>query len=132
MYRFSKITITQSRFLGSQWSLCEVCMFNIYIYIYIYIYVCVCVCVSVCVYIKKSWFWNEIWYLTMSSTAWPICFDRKVASAKYLPYWLHIYGFSPVCVLICYFNLLDQVNLLSHWIHIYGFSPECVVTCFDI
>ena len=42
-------------------------------------------------------------------------------------YWLHWYGFSPVCILRWVLRLLLCVRALSHWLQLYGFSPECIL-----
>lgn len=35
-----------------------------------------------------------------------------------------VYGFSPVCVRLCVFNVLELTNDRSHRLHLYGFSPR--------
>ena len=41
--------------------------------------------------------------------------------------WLHLYGFSPVCVLICRLRPPLYLKALSQWLHLYGFSPVCSI-----
>jgi len=42
---------------------------------------------------------------------------------------LHLYGFSPVCVLKCVFKLKYNEKFFPHISHLWGFSPECTNEC---
>ena len=44
---------------------------------------------------------------------------------KALSHWLHVYGFSPVCVLWWSITLLFNEKVLPYWLHRCGFSTVC-------
>ena len=44
-------------------------------------------------------------------------------------YWLHSFGFSPVCILMWVLRLLLCVKALPHRLQLYGFYPECSLRC---
>ena len=54
-------------------------------------------------------------------------------SLSWLPetnsHWLHLFGFSPVCVFKCLFKSPAQREALSHWLHLFDFSPLCFFKC---
>jgi len=41
----------------------------------------------------------------------------------------HLYGFSPVWILLCVTRLSDRVNRLLQTVHLNGSSPECLRLC---
>ena len=54
---------------------------------------------------------------------------RKLGSEHAKSHWLHLFGFSPLCVFKCFLKLLASENAKSHWLHLFNFSPLCVFKC---
>ena len=44
-------------------------------------------------------------------------------------HWLHLLGFSPLCVFKCLHKELVSEQAKSHWLHLFDFSPLCVFKC---
>ena len=42
---------------------------------------------------------------------------------------VHLYYFSPMCILRCNFRSKLCEKALSYWLHLYGFSPVCLIRC---
>ena len=59
-----------------------------------------------------------------------VCLVSLLKLLKHLPHTLHLYGFSPVCVLVHFCRLPSELKHLSHTLHLYGFYPVCVLVCF--
>lgn len=57
------------------------------------------------------------------------CTLTFAANEKCLSQYLHLYGFSPVWVLLCSFNLCASLNILPHCMHPKGFSPVWIIMC---
>ena len=47
-------------------------------------------------------------------------------------HWLHLWGFSPVCVFKWSIRWIAWENSWLHWLHLWGFSAQCVFKCFFI
>ena len=69
-----------------------------------------------------------IWFLP--SVCVLRCFKCSDICEKALSHRLHLYGFSPVCILIWTLRWPVCEKALSQWLHWYGFSPVCVLRCF--
>jgi len=54
---------------------------------------------------------------------------RVDAWEKLFPHWVHVYGFSPVWILMCVLRFPLSVKLFPHWVHVYGFSPAWILMC---
>ena len=50
---------------------------------------------------------------------------QKVAKS----HWLHLFVFSPLCILECVLKLLAWTEAKSHWLHLFDFSPLWIFTC---
>ena len=64
----------------------------------------------------------------------PVCvvmlLCRWPEEARLYLHWLHLYGFSPVCLcLMCIFKSPVVMLEYSHIVHLWGFSPEWVLLC---
>jgi len=44
-------------------------------------------------------------------------------------HWLHLLGFSPLCVFKCLHKEFVSEQAKSHWLHLFDFSPLCVFKC---
>ena len=58
-----------------------------------------------------------------------MCFPRLTVLVKLFPHVLHAYGPSPVCILMCFPRLTVFVKLIPHVQHVYGFPPVCIIIC---
>ncbi len=58
-----------------------------------------------------------------------MCSLRVCLSLKLFPHWSHEYGFSPVWILVCPSRARFCLKLFPHWSHVYGFSPVWVFRC---
>ena len=58
-----------------------------------------------------------------------MCVLRFSDSVNFFPHVLHVYGFSPVCILMCLMRFPLLVQLFPHILHVYGFSPVCILKC---
>ncbi|KOX80620.1 hypothetical protein WN51_05475, partial [Melipona quadrifasciata] len=45
-------------------------------------------------------------------------------------HWSHLYGFSPVCTLLCILRFSESVKPLPQMSQTYGFSPVWIRLCF--
>ena len=41
-------------------------------------------------------------------------------------HWLHLYDFTPECILKCLFKSPVWLEAYSHWLHLYDFTPEWI------
>ena len=51
------------------------------------------------------------------------------AAVKFFPHILHVYDFSPVCVLMWVLRFPAWLKFFPHVLHVYGFSPVCIFMC---
>ena len=68
--------------------------------------------------------WSHLWLMWVFK-----CDFRLEILMKECPHWLHLFTFSPVCVLTWFFREAPTENKTPHSLHLYGFSPVCVRLC---
>jgi len=61
---------------------------------------------------------------------WRLWFCKLQDWLKHLLYSEHLYGLSPVWILLWPFRLEDWLNALSHTLHLNGFSPLWILLCW--
>ena len=61
------------------------------------------------------------WYIV----AWlhDLIFLKVPASEDAKSHWLHLFNFSPLCVLKCLLKFSAQEDVKSHWLHLFGLLP---------
>ena len=74
--------------------------------------------------------WLQQMFLMLLCT-WRLCVCKLPESRKLLLHSEHLYGLSPVWILMWTFRLPDWLNALSHMWHLYGFSPLWILLCLS-
>ena len=54
------------------------------------------------------------------------CLHKLLGSENAKSRWLHLFGFSPLCIFKCVLKLLEREDAKSHWLHLLDFSPLCL------
>ena len=97
------------------------------------VFSCVFVSVPFCVKAFTTLI-TSVWFI--SCVCSHVYFASFLFCVKHLPHSPHLYGLSPVCVLmcICNFRILVQniFTTLITTIHLYGLSPVCLLMCVCI
>ena len=57
---------------------------------------------------------------------WVVKFDARENAESH---WLHLCGFSPVCINMCTLKSTARTDAKLHWLHLLGFAPMWVFTC---
>ena len=81
---------------------------------------------SLCFFLIACMRWGKLTLvpfvsLFSSDVGYQMC-SQSAAHGNANLHWLHLYGFSPVCVLTCARKLSVPVGAYLHWIHLYDFS----------
>ena len=58
-----------------------------------------------------------------------MCLLRLLVRLKLSPHVVHLYGFSPVCILMCVLRCPVLLKAFPHVVHVCGFSPVCLLMC---
>lgn len=84
---------------------------------------------KIAVFVSSSTLLLFLCLLTESLLWVRTCLVRSSDRAKHLKHISQVYGFSPVCVLICVRLWSDRMKVLSQYGHTKAFIPICIFSC---
>ena len=91
-----------------------------------------------CILSAASFLMHHLWCLSsgVSPRAHPLqlivtffflweleCIHILAGQVDVMLHWLHLFDFSPLCVIKCILKLPACVDAKSHWLHLFDFSP---------